>query len=479
MRSAVVTLLSLIPFVASTALSAAEPVHLGMGIKIGEVTQDSAIIWARVTRDAKRNHEGKAGPDVVGRARGKAGDHPVMSQEEVDQLVGAVPGADGRLRITYHRTDEMRPRTGEWQDVKSEDDYIHQFRLKDLKPNTTYQVQVDVAPPGSDFPTGSVATSFTTASAKETWKDISFAVITGQMYNDLDDPAGFHIYPAMQKLGIDFLVPTGDTVYYDSENPRARNVAMARYHWHRVYSLPRLVAFHNKVPAYWEKDDHDTLSNDSWSTLNPAMMKPFTWEEGLAVFKEQVPMGEKTYRTVRYGKGLQVWMVEGRDYRSPNNAPDGPGKTIWGKEQREWLQKSILESDADFKVLVSPTPIVGPDRSGKKDNHSNANFTWEGDLFRNWTKEQGLKNFFVCCGDRHWQYHSVHPETGLQEFSCGPVSDKHAGGTPGHDMKIQPFHLVKGGFLTVNVFRENDQPQLEMRFHDVHGKVVYKYRYDE
>jgi hypothetical protein len=38
---------------------------------------------------------------------------------------------------------------------------------------------------------------------------------------------------------------------------------------------------------------------------------------------------------------------------------------------------------------------------------------------------------------------------------------------------------VKGGFLTVNVFREGDQPQLEMRFHDVHGKVVYTYRYDK
>jgi len=340
-------------------------------------------------------------------------------------------------------------------------------------------VQVEVAPPGANERTDVATSSFTTAPAKCTWKDITFAVITCQMYNDLDDPAGFNIYPAMQKLGIDFVAVTGDNVYYDSEAPRARNVAMARYHWHRMYSLPRMVEFYSKVPSYWEKDDHDTLSNDSWPGLNPGFMKPLTWEEGLQIFRDEVPMGEKTYRTVRYGKGLQIWLVEGRDFRSPNNAPDGPEKSIWGKAQRDWLMKTILESDATYKVLISPTPIVGLDRPNKKDNLSNSNFEWEGNYFRNWTREHNLKNLFVCNGDRHWQYHSVDPETGLQEFSVGAASDEHAGGSPKRDETIQPFHRVKGGFLTVHVFQENDQPRLEMRFHDVHGKVVYTYRYDQ
>ena len=71
----------------------------------------------------------------------------------------------------------------------------------------------------------------------------------------------------------------------------------------------------------------------------------------------------------------------------------------------------------------------------------------------------------------------MHPDTGLQEFSCGPVSNQHAGGTPGHDMKIQPFHRVKGGFLTVNASKDaNGNPQLVCQHHDVDGKVVYRYR---
>ena len=37
-------------------------VHMANGIKIGEVTQDSAIVWTRLTRNAERNI------DEIGRA---------------------------------------------------------------------------------------------------------------------------------------------------------------------------------------------------------------------------------------------------------------------------------------------------------------------------------------------------------------------------------------------------------------------------
>src|SRR5262245_16243515 len=122
-----------------------------------------------------------------------------------------------------------------------------------------------------------------------------------------------------------------------SNSPKCDNVATlychrARYHWQRMYSLPRLVAFHLRVPGYWEKDDHDTLSDDCWR--GKGNRGELTFEEGLRIFREQVPMGEKTYRTFRWGKDLQVWLTEGRDFRSPNTMKDGPEKTIWGAVQK-------------------------------------------------------------------------------------------------------------------------------------------------
>jgi alkaline phosphatase D len=270
-------------------------------------------------------------------------------------------------------------------------------------------------------------------------------------------------------------VPTGDTVYYDSDDPIVTNIDLARYHWHRMYSYPKLIRFHLQVPGYWEKDDHDSYHDDNWPGMTCEYMGSFSFEQGLRVYAEQAPMSEKPYRTFRWGRGLQVWLTEGRDFRSPNTMEDGPEKSIWGAVQKQWLKDTLLESDADWKVLVSPTPIVGPDRSNKADNHSNPAFRHEGDEFRAWAQQNLPENFFVACGDRHWQYHSVHPASGVQEFSSGPVSDQHASGSPGEDPEYHRFHRQQGGFLSVNAKRSGDESTITFRFHDVHGEVVHEH----
>ncbi len=444
--------------------------EMAMGFRVGEVTQTSAIVWTRITRHAQRNWDGYREP---GKKQPKQ-DQYVPSPIKVEDREGATPGAAGEVRATVYAVgEESSPMTSQWIPVEAKNDFTHQFHFKYLQPGTRYRLRIEARDSGG---TKSDQGSFRTPEARDKPQDVRFAVVTGQSYWDLDHRGGYHIYPAMQKLDLDFLVPTGDTVYLDSEAPRARTVELARYHWQRMYSLPRHVEFHRNVPGYWEVDDHDSWANDGWPTLHAPWMNPLTFEQGFQVYREQVPMGDSTYRTVRWGKNLQVWMVEGRLYRSPNTMPDGPGKTIWGKEQLAWLKQSILNSDADFRVLISPTPIVGPDRTkGKNDNHANEAFAHEGNHFRSWTKEHQLQNFYVCCGDRHWQYLSVDPMSGLREFSCGPASDVHAGGNP-----VQPpwqkFLRVEGGFLSVSVSRnDSGQPTIAFRHHDVHGKVVHEF----
>jgi alkaline phosphatase D len=446
--------------------------NMAMGFRVGEVTQHSAIVWTRVTRNKERNWDGyrdekKREPRV---------NEYTPSEVKVEDREGATPGAAGQVRVTYGvKKDLSAAKQTEWVSVKAKSDFTHQFRLTGLQPGTKYYLKVEARDDADAPVTASVTGSFGTAATKDQWQDVSFGVVTGQSYWDLDNREGYNMYPAMQKLDLDFLVPTGDTVYMDSESPRARTVELARYHWHRMYSLPRHVEFHRNVPGYWEVDDHDIWVNDCWPTMKAPWMNPLTFQQGAKIFVEQVPMGDLTYRTVRWGKGLQVWMVEGRLYRSPNNMKDGPEKLIWGKEQRAWLERTITESDADFRVLISPTPIVGPDRTNKADNHSNKAFTSAGNHFRNWTKEQGLKNFYVCCGDRHWQYMSVDPKSGLREFSCGPASDVHAGGSPMRDEEMQAFHRIKGGFLTVHVEKKDGRPTIFFRHRDVRGNVVNEF----
>ncbi len=166
---------------------------------------------------------------------------------------------------------------------------------------------------------------------------------------------------------------------------------------------------------------------------------------GAGDFPAAIPAGGRAVVPhVPLGRDLQIWFTDGRDFRSANSLPDGPAKTIWGEEQKRWFKETVAASGARWKVLVSPTPLVGPDRPKKNDNHANEGFQHEGDELRSWLKAHVPENFFVICGDRHWQYHSVHPATGVQEFSAGPASDEHAGGTPGENRAMHRFHRVKG-----------------------------------
>lgn len=443
---------------------------LATGIKVGEVTSDSAIVWARLTAIEK----------PVQPALGEA--QPAKaSDDDISGLAGSVPGMAGEVSLAISTSPGFADsKEFETALVNAATDFTHQWRIANLKPATKYFVRVTAAAKEGQ-PTAKMEGSFTTAPAAGEWQDVRFAVMSCQSHRDRDELENFRIYPSMQKAGIAFYVATGDNVYYDSDPPLADTVQLARFHWNRMHGLPGLVEFHRNVPGYWEKDDHDTVKNDSWpppgknADRSDALDGKLNFYKGLKIFREQVPMGDKTYRTVRWGKGLQIWLTEGRDFRSPNNMPDGPDKTIWGREQMDWLKSSLLASDADFKVLISPTPVVGPDRKNKADNHSNATFGAEGNAFRKWAADNKLTgNFFVCCGDRHWQYHSVDPATGLNEFSAGAASDKHAGGSPGLDPEFHKFHRVKGGFITVGVSRPADQPTITFRHHDVDGQVVYE-----
>jgi len=438
------------------------------GVKVGEVTHSSAIVWTRVTEASARRSDGEV-------RRGRANrDAPEMNLN-VRDLEGSAPGAAGKVKLRYGLTEDLSDAVEtHWKTVKPEDDYTYQFHLKNLRPGSQYYFESHTADQTGEFAHAPVVGRFRTAPAPDQYGDVTFTVITGQAYKDADVPDGFRVYPSMLELDPEFIVPTGDTVYYDSEDPLVTSIDVARYHWCRMYSYPKLIQFHRFVPGYWEKDDHDSYANDNWPGLTRPYMGSFTYKQGLKVFAEQTPSPEKPYRTYRWGRGLQIWLTEGRDFRSPNTMPDGPDKTIWGEEQKAWLTSTLEASDADWRVLISPTPIVGPDRENKADNHANEAFQHEGSWFRAWAAKRLGDNFFIACGDRHWQYHSVDPETGVEEFSSGPVSDVHAKGSPGEDPEYHKFHREQGGFLSVRTWVDGDQSKIALRFHGVNGDPVYE-----
>ncbi len=450
-----------------SALSRAEEIYLGSGAKVGEVTDRSAIVLVRLTTIDHQDAE------------------------------GLIPGRTGEARILLGTSELLGPSKSapalpatDWQAVDPNSDWSHQFRLSELKPATRYEYRIEYREGPTATAKISQVHSFVTAPAPDLRAGVKFHLTTCQ------DLHGSGVYVHMLAQKPDFCVSAGDTVYYDGQC-LARNVPQAWQAYQKMFGLPAMKEYYRHVGGYFMKDDHDFRFNDSdphmkgrWVNIkqnDPAARYTETkgnqkldvaWmtaEEGIRVFKQVFPMGERTYRTVRWGKGLQVWMLENRDYRSPNEMEDGPNKTIWGIEQREWLKQTLLDSDTDYRVIISPNPIIGPDRIMKGDNQANLNGFWyEGQAFLDWIKDKRLNNVILMCGDRHWQYHSIDKRNGrtVNEFSCGPTHDDHVQVVPPpYEGVERPYSASRGGFLAISYQPDRS---LAVQFFSQNGEGLYR-----
>ena len=454
---------SCISLVASQSeILASQGPFMATGIKMGEVDQTSAIVWVRLTKNESYRLDGR---------EWEKDDEALPAGLSIGDMQHSAAGSEGEVRISFWPTSNPEDvKRLQWSSVVPEKNFSAKLELKNLSPGTEYALKVEGRPSGRGQSSVEVLGSFKTAPSRESGAPVKFVLVTCHDFPRRDDLInGHHIYPAMlDHVNPDFLVHAGDIEYYDKPFPWAKTEALAYYKWDRLFGLPNFREFYRQVPAYFMKDDHDLLRNDS---VPGDTYGELTWNRGIEIFNETFPMGDRPYRTVRWGKDLQIWLMESREYRSPNKSPDGPNKTIWGDKQKEWFFDTFAASNATFRIVINPNPIVGPDREKKKDNHANSNFTYEGDELRAFIGSQ--RNAFILNGDRHWQYVSVDEKTGAREYSCGAGTDIHAGGfKQSLRSSKHRFLRIKGGFLSVTVERDSGSPRISLRHHDVHGEVV-------
>ena len=442
------------------------PPYFACGTKIGEATSTSVILWLRLTQHPQANLD--ASPIL------KEGLKP-KDKSKVIMPENVVPGKPGSFRVIYRpeNSPESSSTKTDWLKVTSRNDYICQVKLINLLPGTNYVYSIQARATEHEKKFGETKGKFQTAPTADSNVPVSFIVSTCQAVRSIDDRQGHATYNEMLKQGPNFFVHTGDILYYDKA-PFAKTEQQARTKWHTLFAYPTNRQFFQNVSSYFMKDDHDTLKNDCWPGQKYGEL---TFEQGLDIFRQQVPMGESTYRTFRWGKHVQIWLTENRDFRSPNRMPDGPAKTILGKAQKQWLKKTIQNSTATYRFVISPGPLVGPDKRGKNDNHSNNGFYTEGQELRDFLAAQ--KNTYVICGDRHWQYCSQDPKTGLLELGCGPINDQHKfGGNPGHNRKFHRYFGAKGGFLKIKASNEQvvatwwGQRKPKTRFEVLHTEIL-------
>ena len=437
---------------------------------------------------------------------GEVTDHSVLLQSRITSIPGPlldakgdIPGMEGRAYFEWSENESFRPsqRTS-LLEAKAESDFIIRAAIEGLREGTRYFYRL-VFENGNKGPTR----TFQTRSPRG--HHVSFCMgncmnyypfITGQPNGDgpvtatpEDKRLGYPSFVAMQKLNPDFFIGAGDIVYYDfPKDSPAQTVPQLRKKWHEQFRFPRLISFFGRCGTYWMKDDHDFRFDDA--DLGGNQLPSST--TGKDLFREQMPIHaagdtkSPNYRTHQVSRDLQIWFLEGRDYRSDNRSPADSKKSIWGEAQRKWLEATLQSSPAKWKIIVSPTPLVGPDRASKSDNHTNLNgFRDEADSFFQWLTDKKIQNVLILCGDRHWQYHSIHP-SGVEELCCGALNDENAirGIAPGDPTSTDPQSTIRqpylypnptGGFLHVDLSQNSKGTSpLTFSFYDDGGKLLHQ-----
>lgn len=137
-------------------------------------------------------------------------------------------------------------------------------------------------------------------------------------------------------------------------------------------------------------------------------------------------IGRRSYGKFRVSN-CEFFMLDTRGDRDMHDLRerDKPGVSMIGKPQRDWLLKSMRESDADFFFVVSTVPFMIPHSGagGFEFDTENKEEAWTGFfderemLINEWEKLG--KRVFVMTGDLHNSF-AIKVTENVWEFCCGP-----------------------------------------------------------
>lgn len=137
-------------------------------------------------------------------------------------------------------------------------------------------------------------------------------------------------------------------------------------------------------------------------------------------------IGRRSYAKFR-ASNCEFFLLDTRGDRDMHDLRDRskPGISMIGKHQRDWLLKSMKESDAEFFFVVSTVPFMIPHSGagGFEFDTENKEEAWTGFfderelLIKEWEKLG--KKVFVMTGDLHNSF-AIKVTENVWEFCCGP-----------------------------------------------------------
>ncbi|MGI8973632.1 MAG: alkaline phosphatase D family protein [Gaiella sp.] len=409
--------------VSAAGALAATPAGFEQGVAAGEVSSTSARLWTRA------------------------------------------PGA-GRVTLTLVEAQGSRPRARTIAlQATTATDLTVQRVVGGLRPATRYRYVFSQA--GG---TASAPGLFTTALAPNADATVRFAVS-----GDADATAGangkpgfngFETYGRMAAEANDFNVNLGDTIYSDSElagSPPALTRAQKWEKYRLGLALAPLRRLRAGTALYSHWDDHEFVNDFTRAEHGAAI-----YTAGMQAFRDYAPVSYTSrtglYRTVRWGRNLELFFLDERSFRSskatlacagdlaptapaavrqaftalapalaqpvPQTCLDAladPTRTMLGAAQYRAFVRAIRSSEARWKVVLNEVPLM--------QLYALPYDRWEGygaERARLLADLSGVENVVVLTTDAH--AHLIGPirtstveaggpvSTGIWEVVTGPVA---------------------------------------------------------
>lgn len=239
------------------------------------------------------------------------------------------------------------------------------FDLVDLTPNTEYDY--DVLLDGAVVETGGPLRFKTLAQwrFRQQPADLVVAIGSCAYVNDqpFDRPGKAYggssiIFERIAAASPDLMLWLGDNVYFREPDYHSETGMARRYATHR--RTPALQGLLRSTHHYAIWDDHDFGPNDSDRSF---ALK----DHALRTFRENWANPPRSGETetggnyTRFARNdVEFFLLDNRFFRSPNRAPDGPEKVMFGAEQMKWLIDSLTSSSAAFKVVAAGNQMMNP-----------------------------------------------------------------------------------------------------------------------
>jgi phosphodiesterase/alkaline phosphatase D-like protein len=169
-------------------------------------------------------------------------------------------------------------------------------------------------------------------------------------------------------------------------------------------------------------DDHE-YRND-WDAMFAAV-ETSRYAAAMQVWDEFFPLrgarDDVRYRSWRWGRHLECFILDTRRFRSANADVDTPLKTMLGATQEAWFADALARSTATFKLVLTSVPLD----FGQGNDHWATFTTARARLFE---AARATRGVLYVSADQHW--FAAHRHAGGQrEFQVGPLA--RGLGTPG------------------------------------------------